>query len=460
MRSFCQGTDEAFRDLEQRATQACIRFDGCELPPGCTPSRASVGFEVDGATGLARLLVQPGVRYSGSDEDLQGWASSGALNFRSFADLRRWICSDLSTYFARPAPTASAPAPQASGPGHQPIETICDLSQVQVDGRTSSGALYIDPDALFDQLATRVRGQDPALRHVSGGIARHLAKVNPGRPATMFAIGPTGVGKTLTAESLPEALQAVLAEGDTCGYLRLDMNEYKESSRVSQLLGAPQSYIGYGEGAQLVDTLAANPRTIVLFDEIEKAHPDILHTLMNAMDAGRLSSAARVGDSRELDVRQAIFIFTSNLKAHDVLAELSERDAFDDATTVDEVARRHLVASGIAPELVGRIGAFLPYRPLGPEHQVELVAMSIDRVAREFGVQLGRIEPSVVSAILPRVQAGSFGVRPAERVVENVLGEALMRAAGSGETGPMVLMGEGEFECVPVVEGRSVPDKD
>ena len=109
----------------------------------------------------------------------------------------------------------------------------------------------------------------------------------------MFAVGPSGVGKTRAAEALAQALNGLLEAGAGYQFLRLDMAEYQESHRVSQLLGAPQGYVGHGEGSQLLDTLAANPRTIVLFDEIEKAHPSILRVLMNAMDAGRLSSSSR-----------------------------------------------------------------------------------------------------------------------------------------------------------------------
>src|SRR5205807_2293117 len=103
----------------------------------------------------------------------------------------------------------------------------------------------------------------------------------------VFAVGPSGVGKTRTAEAMAQVLREVDEDNEAYQFLRLDMTEYQEAHRVSQLIGAPQGYIGHGEGSQLIDALRANRRTIVLFDEIEKAHPAILRVLMNAMDAGR-----------------------------------------------------------------------------------------------------------------------------------------------------------------------------
>ena len=133
----------------------------------------------------------------------------------------------------------------------------------------------------------------------------------------------------------------------------LTMNEYQEAHRVSKLLGAPQGYIGHGEGSQLLDTLRANPRTIILFDEIEKAHSAILRVLMNAMDAGRISGTSQSSVGREVDCCKAIFLFTSNLNANDLLEEIQIRQAFGNRPIEDEICRRRLHASGIAPEIVG-----------------------------------------------------------------------------------------------------------
>src|SRR5262249_13030241 len=157
-------------------------------------------------------------------------------------------------------------------------------------------------------------------------VAQHAARVAPQRPLTILALGPTGVGKTRTARALAEALGTTGAPG-AYTFLRLDMNEYAEAYRGSQLLGAPQGDAGYGDSAQLVDTLVSNPRTLVLLDEIDKAHPKIMYALMNAMDAGRLSTPAKTSQGRDIDVRRSIFFLTSNAEAEPILADLSVADA-------------------------------------------------------------------------------------------------------------------------------------
>lgn len=226
------------------------------------------------------------------------------------------------------------------------VENLTDLSQVSESASSFEQRLKINPGQLFDKLSNQIRGQEAVLRRLSKKICQHLARQFPRRPATIFALGQTGVGKTQTAECLPAALRELNANHQDFHYLRLDMSEYQEKHRVSQLLGSPQGYVGYGDGSQLVDTLVAHPQSIILFDEIEKAHPDILRTLMNAMDAGRLSSASATSRGREIDCRRAIFFFTSNIEVTEILSELENRNAFENVLLTDEICRKHLKKAG------------------------------------------------------------------------------------------------------------------
>ena len=181
---------------------------------------------------------------------------------------------------------------------------------------------------------------------------------------------------------------------------------------MSQLLGSPQGYIGYGDGAQLTDALARNSRTVVLFDEIEKAHPDILKVLMNAMDAGRLSSPSREnGTSREVDCRKSIFFFSSNLDTESIQRSLEQRAAFADPEVVDEIFRTHLKVAGIPPELIGRIGHFLAFQSLSAKSNAEIVALEIQEAAREYRLDLGKVDPDVVVEIIQASKLQSFGAR-------------------------------------------------
>jgi len=251
-------------------------------------------------------------------------------------------------------------------------------------------------------------------------------------------------------------------DDDDNGYqfLRLDMTEYQEAHRVSQLIGAPQGYIGHGEGSQLLDALRANPRTIVLFDEIEKAHPSILRVLMNAMDAGRLSTASRSANGREVDCRQAVFMFTSNLDAKDILDELESRTAFGNRAVEDEVCRRRLHAAGVAPEIVGRIGRFLVYRILSPEIRAEIVALAISDVAEEYGLRVAYIEPTVIVELMQKARSQSFGVRPERFLIDDLLGGAFAKTAKQGASGPIVVVGP-PFDCRPhASEGADCSDEE
>jgi ATP-dependent Clp protease ATP-binding subunit ClpA len=314
--------------------------------------------------------------------------------------------------------------------------------------------VIIDGDALHDEISKHVRGQDEALKTLSSRVARHIARRNPRRPATFFLIGPTGVGKTTAAQSLVSALKRVHPLAAGYSLLRLNMSEYQESYRLSQLLGSPQGYVGYGEGSQLTDALVANPRTIVVFDEIEKAHRSILKALMNAMDAGRLSTAAKNEAGREIDCRFAILIFTSNHDSQSILTQLSEREAFDAPEVVNEICRHQLVRSGVAPELVGRIGSFLVFRPLDKETRAEIAALSIARVAGEYGLTVCNIDPAVVLDLLSLRQSASFGARPLEYSAEDLLGDAFADASAkqlrevSIDAGPPI-------QCSPWIDAKS-----
>lgn len=318
-------------------------------------------------------------------------------------------------------------------------DDLTDLSAVQTHlDQVHTGDL-IDEAALLARLQQDVRGQDAALRVLASRIYRHCARPNPGRPATVFAIGPTGVGKTCTAETLAAALPTLGMQNQHYGFLRLDMSEYQEEYRVSQLLGAPQGYAGYYDGAQLIDALAANPCTVVLFDEIEKAHPAILRMLMNALDTGRISTARQTGNGHTLDVRRAIFFFTSNLGSRSILQELTQRGGFDDPNIVDAVCRSHLRAAHIPPELIARLSTFMVFRPLNHRVKAEIVALSIVRVAAEYGLQVEQVDPAVVICILDAVPENDLGARPYEYQVDSMLGDLFAGAATTKPVGGLAI---------------------
>lgn len=442
MYQFINGSEEAFADMERRTHQACIVFRE-EMPPGSTPDWARIGFEVNPQDGSATLFVEANLLYVGESLTIKQWFDAGMLQFGSFQQMREWIQRDLAVAYNGPDPNISQ-IDYTTGGEQMMLETITDMPKLMEEVEARNRLKLIDQELLYNGLAARVRGQDDALRILSRRVARHASKENPGRPLTIFAVGPTGVGKTQTAETLTEVLGR--NDRDRPGYLRIDCSEYSEQHRVSQLLGAPPGYVGYGNHSPLVNTLTGSPKCVILFDEIEKAHPDVLRTLMNAMDAGRLSAPSIQGRGA-IDCRQTIFFFTSNLNCEGILREVAAHEAFQDAARIDGICRSGIVKAGIQPELAGRMGCFLVFQPLSKSAQAEVMILSIVDIGREYGVDVARVEPSVIASIMDSSFTGDFGARPARNVIEDTLGLAFAEAHSDGVqvvnvTGP-------PFTCLP-----------
>jgi len=423
MRQFITGSERDYLSLENKAQGKCIRFKNQELPPTFSPGTAHIGFEVDEISNRATLWVSENIAYSGSNQAISQWLRNGKKTFSTFNKLRKWIVTEIKAEFDF-EPTSE----QVTSRNQR---ELTDIEEVQNNLPNEDEALYLDEDRLLEDLKTKVIGQDMALTHMCKATVRHCARKRPTRPAVLFAIGPSGVGKTRTAECLCEAITKQNEEVNY-NFLRLDMTEYQESHRVSQLIGSPQGYIGHGEGSQLLDAIRSNPRTIILFDEIEKAHPAILKVLMNAMDAGRISSPSRNQNSHTVDCRYAIFIFTSNLDASGILGEAEANFASLQSAEVDDVCRRKLKASGIAPEIIGRIGRFLLYFPLGQKERAKIMTMSIAEMTQEYGLILDYVAPEVIISFMKQMKGNDFGARPAKYLIDEELGGICASAAQQG----------------------------
>jgi hypothetical protein len=444
MRQFLIDNETAFRDLEERARRCCVRFRDQEMPPGCNPNQAGIGFEISESPPTARLFVERGIQYTGPDSTLSEWFQAGVKQFPDFSALRAWIDGPLNQAFSR-QPAAGHPIDEHSVTGRTATE-LTDINAVNEGIRNVFHPLYLNETILFERLRRRIIGQDPALKGLAEVIANHIARKRPAHPAVVFEVGPTGVGKTRTAEMLGPVLREFDNENNGYQFLRLDMTEYQEPYRLSQLIGSPQGYVGHGEGSQLVDSLSANPRTIVLFDEIEKAHPNILRVLMNTMESGRLSNASRTPTGREIDCRRDVFIFTSNLEAREILNELESRSAFGNTAIEDEVCRRRICAQGIPQEIVGRIGRFLVFRPLSPEIRAKILAMAVAEVGEEYGLQVTYVESGVIIDIMQKTRSEGFGVRPERFLIDHLLGGAFAKAAAHGTRAPVTVVGP-PYEC-------------
>ncbi|AGX88734.1 AAA family ATPase [Candidatus Symbiobacter mobilis] len=414
MKQFINGSGDAFADLRQRLTRSTVVFSDCTLPSGCQPQRGRVGFEAR-PSGRYALLVDPGTAYAGTAE-LRPLFESGEIVFDSFDALIRFVQGPLSDAFdGRASSQAQAP------------ETLTDLDAVaDAVSERQKAIADIRVEDIQQSIQSTIFGQDSAVQTIAELAVRHASRRQPTRPTTLFLLGPTGVGKTSACQALAQSLK-------DSGYqfLRLDMAEYQEAYRVSQLLGSPQGYAGHGDSSQFIRHLARYPKSVLLFDEIEKAHRDVFRMFMNLMDAGRISSAASVDGRHEIDARESILAFTSNLGADRLLGDIDqlERNAGEDL--IDELCRRHLVEQHIPRELVGRIQAFALFRPLESRHRAAAMVAAIERTGRTYGVSVKEVTPESVAELIARADQ-RFGVRQDEYLIERSLGKAFINAYRDG----------------------------
>ncbi|WP_433873549.1 ATP-dependent Clp protease ATP-binding subunit [Saccharopolyspora sp. CA-218241] len=285
---------------------------------------------------------------------------------------------------------------------------------------------------LEEVLQERVIGQDAAVRSVAEAVRRaRVGLADPDRPIGSFLfLGPTGVGKTELARALARALF-----GDAQRLLRFDMGEFQEKHTVSRLVGAPPGYVGYGEAGQLTDRVRRQPYSVVLLDEVEKAHPDVFNTLLQVLDAGRLSDA----QGRLVDFRNVVVIMTSNLGAERIAGAQPRGD--------DEAARVVLeeLRAFFRPEFINRIDDVVVFAPLGQEALLRIAGLLLERTAAQLrakGVEL-RLDDDAVAWLVARGYQPEFGARPLRRVIARELDNRLasMVLAGEVSAGDQVSVG-------------------
>jgi ATP-dependent Clp protease ATP-binding subunit ClpB len=262
-----------------------------------------------------------------------------------------------------------------------------------------------------ERLHQRVVGQDEAVRAVANAIRRARAGIqDPNRPLGSFLfLGPTGVGKT----ELARALAAFLFD-DEHAMVRLDMSEYMEKHTVSRLIGAPPGYVGFEEGGQLTEAVRRRPYSVVLLDEIEKAHPDVFNILLQILDDGRLTD----GHGRTVDFKNTVIIMTSNLgSAYLMDAQTPEQREEARARVLD------LVRQSFRPEFLNRIDEVIVFEPLTREHLEQIVDIQVRRLSERLAARNMRIEltPAAKELLIERGFDPAYGARPLKREIQRSL---------------------------------------
>ena len=293
---------------------------------------------------------------------------------------------------------------------------------------------------LDETLHKRVVGQDEAVQAVTESIQRSRAGIqDPNRPIGSFLfLGPTGVGKTELAKTLAQALF-----DDENNLVRIDMSEYMEKFSVSRLIGAPPGYVGYEEGGQLTEAVRRKPYSVVLFDEVEKAHPDVFNVLLQVLDDGRVTDS----QGRTVDFKNTILILTSNLGSEYLLGGIRADGSIDEGAKAQVEA---LLRRSFRPEFLNRLDEIVFYKPLTKDNVTKIIDLQIDKLNQRLTNQQIKVvlTDAAKSAIVDASYDPQYGARPLRRYVQHTVETMLSKKLLRGEILP------GQTVMVDAVDGE------
>jgi ATP-dependent Clp protease ATP-binding subunit ClpB len=294
---------------------------------------------------------------------------------------------------------------------------------------------------LEDLLHQRVIGQDEAVTAVADAVVRARSGIkDPNRPIGSFLfLGPTGVGKT----ELARALAATLFD-DEGNLIRIDMSEYMEKHTVARLIGAPPGYVGYEEGGQLTEAVRRHPFSVILFDEIEKAHHDVFNILLQVLDDGRLTDS----QGRTVDFKNTVLIMTSNIGSQQIFESQQAGVSYEEMRRVVTAELR----THFRPEFLNRVDEIVVFHPLAEAQLSKIVEIQLERLRKRLGerrITLA-VTPAALRSLGQRGYDPTYGARPLKRLIQQEIETPIARQLIKGE------LRDGDTATVDVKDGQTV----
>jgi ATP-dependent Clp protease ATP-binding subunit ClpC len=421
-------THDEYRERIARDGALARRFEPVVV---AEPDDAAVRRMLEGAR--TRYERHHGVVYEPAALDAVVKLARRHLRDRAFPDKAFDVLDEAAARvrMAREsAPADETPDPDAAASGEPATVTAADVAAVVARRARVPVSRLLESErerllSLEDRLGERLFGQDEAVAAAADAARRMRADLRRVRkPASFLFVGPTGVGKTELAKALAEALF-----DDERALVRVDMAEYKESHSVSGLIGSRPGLVGSEQGGFLTEQVRRNPNSVVLFDEVEKAHPEVIDLLLGVLDEGRLTDA----QGRHCDFTNTLIILTSNLGVREAMA-----GAPNDPPMQREIILR-VVQASLRPELFNRLGAVVPFESLPPAVLDRIVRKHLngvgERLSEEYGAGLVA-DGDAVARLAELAYDPSYGARPVERTLERLVVSDLSRAVLAGDVGP------------------------